>query len=234
MREDLSPRRVLWMRQGRIGEELAVPDLVRTEGSQSLPRETGAQAGGRSDRKRFAPRHLRGRIQARREVVPALQQLALSVHNPRLGSDVGLHRLLKGLHRLLRVERIPREVEAKAPALIRLGRKRRGRRRGGPRIEHVGTIVLGLALLGPRLRNYPGRLGLLDGVGRRPRWRGLATRGMAPDPDENASEHDHRTGRHHRLPHGVPPSYENRRDGSSPPRRYQERSGAKAVPGPWQ
>ena len=27
-------------------------------------------------------------------------------------------------------------------------------------------------------------------------------------------------------------SYENRRDGSSPPRRYQERSGAKAVPGP--
>ena len=86
LREDLSPRRVLGMRQRRIGEELAVPDLVRTQRSQSLPRQTGARravgpTGSGLPRDIFA-----AGSRLRRQVVPALQQLALSVHDPGLAA----------------------------------------------------------------------------------------------------------------------------------------------------
>ena len=162
LREDLPAGGVLGVRQRRVREELARPDLLRAEPRQLLPGHARRQSRGRPDGERLAARHLRPGIEPRREVVARLEQLPLGGHHLRLLRDVGLHDLLGGLHRPLRVEGVAREVEAEALPLVGLRLRRGG---GGRVLSGILLVVRRLPLLRPGDRDRLRRLSLLHRVG---------------------------------------------------------------------
>ena len=167
LREDLPPRRVLRVRQRRVGERARLADLLGAHLRQLFPGHPLGQPGGRPDGERLAARHLGLGVELGLEVVPALEELLLRRHDLGLHGDVFLHDLLGRLHRPLGVQGIAGEVEAGHLPLLGLALERPGGLRGLRRGEDPRAVVLRLLLLGALRLDLPGRLGVGDGVGRR-------------------------------------------------------------------
>ena len=191
------------MGQCQVGEEFAAPNILRLHRGQAIPRHAVAELGGRAHRDGLPAGHCGAGILPGREVVAALEQLPLRRHDAGLGVDIGLHRLLEGLHWFLGAERVSGEIEASHLPLVRLGRER-GRRGGGcSRTEHGGAVMISLTLLRTCLRDSPWRLGILHGVGR-PEWRWRLTIGRpTPKAEQNAANHESSADHRNHLPHVV-------------------------------
>ena len=174
-RKDLPARHLLRVRQRRIREEVALPDSVRGHASQGVPIRACCQPRGRPDRERFAPRHFRLRVRPRRQLIAAVQQLALRGHHLRFGLGIRVHDLLKRLHGPLGVEGVTGEVKTQDLPLVRLIRQRLRGRQALARLENVRAIMRRFPLLWPLFWDRAWRLGLLDGVRHHPRAGGGLT-----------------------------------------------------------
>ena len=114
---------LLRMRQRRVRKGVGLPDCVGWHGREGLPRPALGKARSGTDGNRLAPGHGHLRIQLGLHIVPALQELPLRGHDLRLGRNIRLHDLVKGLHRLLGIERVTVKVKAQDLALLGLARQ---------------------------------------------------------------------------------------------------------------
>ena len=139
------------------------------------PLRPRSQPRGRPDREWFPPRHFCLRVQPRRQIIAAFQQLALRGHHLRFGLGIFLPDFLKRLHRPLGVEGVPGEIKPQdLPLVGLLGQRLRGRH-ALAWLENVRAIMRRLPLLRPFVRDRAWRLGLLDGVRHPPRTGGGLT-----------------------------------------------------------
>src|SRR6516225_9338385 len=113
------------MRERWIRKHIAAPDLIRPHSTELLPCRA-LQFCSRPDGYRLAARHFCLRIEFGLEVIPALQQLALNLHDSGLVRCQLLPNRIRVLVGPISVEGIPIEIESRdlsCPWLAAEGRR---------------------------------------------------------------------------------------------------------------